>query len=255
MMFLLWDSHGGFCVSRRRGKQHKQHLSSLITLHETCEQKRNVAKSMASIYLCPYCFVGALLPCLQRLNLNLQLRHSLSFSMHPASIRIDFTAIWTSDLVRRAFAPPVEVSKAPCEGMVLVDLVQWTKSQDSFKTFQNNQNRREAIELKSSCEPSVFQGGNPPKGLRNHWNFLQTHRITLPVLSFVISEPKTHRHRSSLYPCQREVLTNKIKTGKTFQAKKNKTSTKMTLKKQNITFKIVQQIQQGKYQHNNQNPT
>lgn len=172
MMFLLWDSHGGFCVSRRRGKKHKQHLSSLITLHETCEQKRNVAKSMASIYLCPYCFVGALLPCLQRLNLNLQLRHSLSFSMHPASIRIDFTAIWTSDLVRRAFAPPVEVSKAPCEGMVLVDLVQWTKSQDSFKTFQNNQNRREAIELKFSCalcqqalEPSVFQGGNPPKGL------------------------------------------------------------------------------------------
>lgn len=77
-----------------------------------------------------------------------------------------------SDLVRRAFAPPVEVSKAPCEGMVLVDLVQWTKSQDSFKTFQNNQNRREAIELKFSCalcqqalEPSVFQGGNPPKGL------------------------------------------------------------------------------------------
>lgn len=95
----------------------------------------------------------------------------------------------------------------------------------------------------------------PTKRTWNHWNCLQTHRITLPVLSFVISEPKTHRHRSSLYPCQREVLTNKIKTGKTFQAKKNKTSTKMTLKKQNITFKIVQQIQQGKYQHNNQNPT
>ena len=107
-------------------------------------------------------------------------------------------------------------------------------------------NSRETFELKLSCtlcqqalEPCVFQtcksqshdtmpGGNPPKGLENVET--ASTRTARCFVCNIHSGPTTHRHRSSLYPFQRAVSTNKIKTIKTFQAKKNKTWTQWHLR-------------------------